>query len=205
MKISRRSVLHISGLAAAALALTGCSAAGSAALGGKLPGLLKGLAKKGETAASSEAASDMAVTPPLEGEQLDSAFGVMPEYDADILTGAERSTNSRPVAVMVNNIANSQRQNARPQRGIGSADLLIEAKVERVVLAAITLERREHLGIFAADGDEFQDLRRLRFGQAAVIDQAGRDLLRADLVQLVHGAHDVAGLLGQALHGVEAV
>ena len=130
MKISRRSVLHISGLAAAALALTGCSAAGSAALGGKLPGLLKGLAKKGETAASSEAASDMAVTPPPEGEPLDPAFGVMPEYDADILTGAERSTNSRPVAVMVNNIANSQRQNARPQRGIGSADLLIEAKVE---------------------------------------------------------------------------
>ena len=130
MKISRRSVLHISGLAAAALALTGCSAAGSAALGGKLPGLLKGLTKKGETAASSEAASDMAVTPPPEGEQLDPAFGIMPEYDADILTGAERSTNSRPVAVMVNNIANSQRQNARPQRGIGSADLLIEAKVE---------------------------------------------------------------------------
>ena len=130
MKISRRSVLHISGLAAAALALTGCSAAGSAALGGTLPGLLKGLAKKGETAASSEAASDMAVTPPPEGEQLDPAFGVMPEYDADILTGAARSTNSRPVAVMVNNIANSQRQNARPQRGIGSADLLIEAKVE---------------------------------------------------------------------------
>ena len=104
MKISRRSVLHISGLAAAALALTGCSAAGSAALGGKLPGLLKGLAKKGETAASSEAASDMAVTPPPEGEQLDPAVGVMPEYDADILTGDERSTNSRPVAVMVNNI-----------------------------------------------------------------------------------------------------
>ena len=72
----------------------------------------------------------MAVTPPPEGEELDPAFGVMPEYDADILTGAERSTNSRPVAVMVNNIANSQRQNARPQRGIGSADLLIEAKVE---------------------------------------------------------------------------
>ena len=78
MKISRRSVLHISGLAAAALALTGCSAAGSAALGGKLPGLLKSLTKKGETAASSEAASDMAVTPPPEGEQLDPAFGVMP-------------------------------------------------------------------------------------------------------------------------------
>ena len=47
MKISRRSVLHISGLAAAALALTGCSAAGSAALGGKLPDLLKSLTNKG--------------------------------------------------------------------------------------------------------------------------------------------------------------
>lgn len=34
------------------------------------------------------------------------------------------------VGVMVNNIANSERQNARPQRGIGSADLLIESKVE---------------------------------------------------------------------------
>ena len=43
MKISRRSVLHVSGLAAAALALTGCSVSGSAALGGRLPGLLKGL------------------------------------------------------------------------------------------------------------------------------------------------------------------
>ena len=31
---------------------------------------------------------------------------------------------------MVNNICNSERQNARPQRGIGSADLLIESKVE---------------------------------------------------------------------------
>ena len=47
MKISRRSVLHVSGLAAAALALTGCSASGSAALGGRLPGLLKGLLGKG--------------------------------------------------------------------------------------------------------------------------------------------------------------
>ena len=34
------------------------------------------------------------------------------------------------VGVMVNNIANSERQNARPQRGIGSADLLIASKVE---------------------------------------------------------------------------
>ena len=31
------------------------------------------------------------------------------------------------------------------------------------------------------------------------------DLVGADLIQLVHGAHDVAGLLRQAQHGVEAV
>ena len=144
MKISRRSVLHFSGLAAAALALSGCQAAGSAALGGNLPEWLKNLAGKGSSAssaASSEAASsaasssaaassEMVASSLPEGEQLDPGFGVLPEYDADVLTGEARSTNSRPVAVMVNNIANSQRQNARPQRGIGSADLLIEAKVE---------------------------------------------------------------------------
>ncbi len=133
MKISRRSVLHVSGLAAAALALTGCSASGSAALGGRLPGLLKGLLGKGEAAASSApsaASSEMAASSLTEVEQPEPGPSALPDYDADLLTGIERSTNSRPVAVMVNNIANSQRQNARPQRGIGSADLLIEAKVE---------------------------------------------------------------------------
>ena len=133
MKISRRSVLHVSGLAAAALALTGCSASGSAALGGRLPGLLKNLLGKGEAAASSapsEASSEMAASSLPEVEQPEPGPSALPDYDADLLTGIERSTNSRPVAVMVNNIANSQRQNARPQRGIGSADLLIEAKVE---------------------------------------------------------------------------
>ena len=144
MKISRRSVLHLSGLAAAALALSGCQAAGSAALGGNLPEWLKNLAGKGSSAAeeassdeayaaassSAAASSEMVASSLPEGEQLDPSFGVLPEYDADVLTGEARSTNSRPVAVMVNNIANSQRQNARPQRGIGSADLLIEAKVE---------------------------------------------------------------------------
>ena len=51
MKISRRSVLRYSGLAAALLALTGCSAgAGSAALGGDLPGWIKSML--GGTAAS---------------------------------------------------------------------------------------------------------------------------------------------------------
>ena len=42
MKISRRSVLRFSGMAAALLALTGCSGAGSAALGGLLDKLERG-------------------------------------------------------------------------------------------------------------------------------------------------------------------
>src|SRR5699024_11449643 len=36
----------------------------------------------------------------------------------------------RIVAVMVNNICNSARQNARPQRGLSAASVLIESKVE---------------------------------------------------------------------------
>ena len=44
MKISRRSVLRYSGLTAALLALTGCSASpGSAILGGDLPDWMKSL------------------------------------------------------------------------------------------------------------------------------------------------------------------
>lgn len=54
----------------------------------------------------------------------------LPPYNADPLTGEARRTDGRIVGVMVNNICNSRRQNARPQRGIGAADLLIESRVE---------------------------------------------------------------------------
>ena len=60
----------------------------------------------------------------------ESADSSLPAYNADPLTGEPRRSNGRIVGVMVNNISNTQRQNARPQRGIGSADLLIESKVE---------------------------------------------------------------------------
>ena len=92
MKISRRSVLHISGLAAAALALTGCSAAGSAALGGKLPGLLKGLthglpmpeaAKLGSVSASfaleKMGTQEHIYTPARFRERYEAVFGALPE------------------------------------------------------------------------------------------------------------------------------
>jgi len=54
----------------------------------------------------------------------------LPAYDADPLTGEANRSSGRIVGVMVNNISYSERQNARPQRGLSSADLLIESKVE---------------------------------------------------------------------------
>ena len=133
MKISRRSVLRFSGMAAALLALTGCSGAGSAALGGGVSGWIKKLvdgnapaaSEAGSAAASSEAAASSVV-----GAASSEAAAALPVYDADVLTGQAHRTNGRIVGVMVNNISNSERQNARPQRGIGSADILIESKVE---------------------------------------------------------------------------
>ena len=145
MKISRRSVLRYSGLTAALLALTGCSASpGSAILGGDLPDWMKSLfcgsaassSASSEAAASSvvaageAAAGEAAASSAASSEAASSAFSLLPAYDADPLTGEARKSTGRMVGVMVNNIANSERQNARPQRGIASADLLIESKVE---------------------------------------------------------------------------
>ena len=135
-KITRRTVLRASGLAAASLALSGCAPAGSACVGNGFSDWLQQTFGKSDSAASSEsaeaAASDAgtpdagaASEPPAE-----SADTSLPAYNADPLTGEPRRSNGRMVGVMVNNISNTQRQNARPQRGIGSADLLIESKVE---------------------------------------------------------------------------
>ena len=140
MKISRRSVLRYSGLTAALLALAGCSASpGSAILGGDLPDWMKSLfcGSAASSSASSEAAAssassagEAAASSAASSEAASSAFSLLPAYDADPLTGEARKSTGRMVGVMVNNIANSEKQNARPQRGIGSADLLIESKVE---------------------------------------------------------------------------
>ena len=133
MKISRRSVLRFSGMAAALLALTGCSGAGSAALGGGVSRWIKKLVDGNAPAASeagSVAASSEAAASSVAGAASSEAAAALPVYDADVLTGQAHRTNGRIVGVMVNNISNSERQNARPQRGIGSADILIESKVE---------------------------------------------------------------------------
>ena len=142
MKLSRRSVIRFSGITAAMLALSGCT--GTANSGFSISSFVKSLAggsASSSSAASSTAASGAAASSAAEStvaasqaasSQIDAAYSQadLPAYDANPLTGEARTSDSRIVGVMVNNISNSQRQNARPQRGIGSADILIESKVE---------------------------------------------------------------------------
>ena len=67
---------------------------------------------------------------PAASSQAASSAPSLPAYDADPLTGQAKSGNGRIIAVMVNNICNSARQNARPQRGLSSASIVIESRVE---------------------------------------------------------------------------
>ena len=129
-KITRRTVLRVSGLAAASLALSGYAPADSACVGNGFSGWLQQTFGKGSSASSESteaAAPDAGAASEAPAESADSS---LPAYNAAPLTGEPRRSNGRIVGVMVNNISNTQRQNARPQRGIGSADLLIESKVE---------------------------------------------------------------------------
>ena len=120
MKLTRRAVLRLTGTAAAALALSGCSASGSAILGSNFSAWLQqtfGVSSSG--AASSAASSEaMAASPLPTGEQPAASLAALPAYDADPLTGEAKRSNGRIVGVMVNNISNTTRQNARPQRGL---------------------------------------------------------------------------------------
>lgn len=115
MKISRRLVLRLSGLGAATLAMLGCAGQGEGLLS-----WLEGLFRPSAVPGGPETPAEPGL--PAQPE--------LPPYDADPLTGEARRSNGRIVGVMVNNICNSRRQNARPQRGIAAADLLIESRVE---------------------------------------------------------------------------
>ena len=122
MKITRRLMLRCSGAAAAALALMGASAQGS---------LLDWLQKLfGEESASSSSAASSAPAASSQAPAASSSAPALPPYDADPLTGEVKHGRGRIVGVMVNNICNSARQNARPQRGLSAAPVLIESKVE---------------------------------------------------------------------------
>ena len=126
MKITRRAVLRLTGVTAASLALSGCNAGSASILNSNFSAWLK---QTIGGAASSAAASSEA-SAPSEAVQPDVDAPDLPAYDADPLTGEAKRSGGRIVGVMVNNISNTSRQNARPQRGLGSADLLIESKVE---------------------------------------------------------------------------
>ena len=122
MKITRRLMLRCSGAAAAALALMGASAQGI---------LLDWLQKLfGEESASSSSAASSAPAASSQAPAASSSAPALPPYDADPLTGEAKRGRGRIVGVMVNNICNSARQNARPQRGLSAAPILIESKVE---------------------------------------------------------------------------
>lgn len=122
MKITRRLMLRCSGAAAAALALMGASAQGS---------LLDWLQKLfGEESASSSSAASSAPAASSQAPAASSSAPALPPYDADPLTGEAKQGRGRIIGVMVNNICNSARQNARPQRGLSAAPVLIESKVE---------------------------------------------------------------------------
>ena len=122
MKITRRLMLRCSGAAAAALARMGASAQGS---------LLDWLQKLfGEESASSSSAASSAPAASSQAPAASSSAPALPPYDADPLTGEAKRGRGRIVGVMVNNICNSARQNARPQRGLSAAPVLIESKVE---------------------------------------------------------------------------
>ena len=121
MKITRRLLLQCSAAMAGCLAFTGASTNG-----GFLDWLQGVLGKGGASSSSSMAASSA----PAASSQAASSAPSLPAYDADPLTGQAKSGNGRIIAVMVNNICNSARQNARPQRGLSSASIVIESRVE---------------------------------------------------------------------------
>lgn len=160
MKVSRRSLLRLSGLCASALTLAGCAGTGGSLLCGGIGRWFKGLLGGSSGAASGGPEGAASSAAPQEPDQ--SAAAALPEYDADPLTGEARRSSGRMVGVMVNNISNSARQNARPHRGIGSADLLIESKVEGGIsrLCAVFHDAEEipEVGPIRSGRDQFLQL-----------------------------------------------
>ena len=121
MKITRRLLLRCSAALTDSLALMGVSTQGSL-----LDWLQRLFGSSG--AASSDASS--AASSAASSQPAASSAPALPPYDADPLTGQPKTGSGRMVGVMVNNICNSARQNARPQRGLSAASILIESKVE---------------------------------------------------------------------------
>ena len=93
----------------------------------------------------------------------------------------------------------------------GNSTLLVDTyDVEQGVRNAITVglemrERGEHLFVRALDADEGKDLVRLFALDGVIVHENGAHQVRADLLDLIDRAHDVARLVGKPEHRVEAV
>lgn len=116
MKISRRNFLKSSAFAAVAASAS----------------TLLGCAEEETVTASSTPAP---TTVPVATEEPEPTPEPTPEvpYYANVLTGFERDPDvqtTRITGVMMNNIAGSTYQNARPPRGVSSASIIFEIKVE---------------------------------------------------------------------------
>lgn len=125
MKITRRLLLRCSAAFAGCLALTGASTKSSF-----MDWLQSLLGKGGAPSSSSSSAASSSSSAAASSQPASSSAPALPPYDADPLTGEAKTGSGRIIAVMVNNICNSARQNARPQRGLSSASIVIESKVE---------------------------------------------------------------------------
>ena len=77
----------------------------------------------------------------------------------------------------------------------GDGFQLHQTQIEQLVSAGVALQRCNHLGVGTPDGDKGEDFVCLFFGQTALLHEDDLYLVGTDFVQLVHGAHDVAGLL----------
>ena len=97
------------------------------------------------------------------------------------------------------------RRNAEVSKVAHHGSELLQARVKGLIAALIALQGGENLLVAAGDGDEPQDLIRLLRGDGEVLHQDGLDFLGADLVQLVHRAHHIGGLLTQPQAGIKAV
>ena len=82
---------------------------------------------------------------------------------------------------------------------------LCQALVKDLISALVGGQRRQDLFIRAGDGHEAQDARGLLRMQLQIVLQNLADILRADLIQLIHRAHDIPRHGGKALHSIEAV
>ena len=82
---------------------------------------------------------------------------------------------------------------------------LAETFVKHFVFAAVLLQCSKDLGIGAANGNELKHFVGVRLADGIIIDKNRTNHVRTDLFDLIHGAHDVARLLGKTEDGVEAV